>query len=93
MAILDGLLQSHNYIRINTEQRGWASEAIEKNGQTEKAFRKNICESRRWVWLEKNQYHKEKDSLKVVTVLRVNKLYTQKVCWYTSLGLTLAFAN
>lgn len=42
---------------------------------------------------KKNQYHKEKDSLKVVTVLRVNKLYTQKVCWYTSLGLTLAFAN
>lgn len=76
VAILDGLLQSHNFMRINIEQRGWDSEAIEKNRKKEKAFHKNIYESRSWVWLEKKQYHKEKeDSLKVVTVLRGNKLY------------------
>lgn len=44
--------------------------------QTGKVFHKNICEGRSWVWLGKKQYHKEKgkDTLKVVTVLRVNKL-------------------
>lgn len=40
VAILDGLLQSHNCIRINIEQRGWDSEAIEKNGQKERLFTK-----------------------------------------------------
>lgn len=43
----------------------------------------------------KNQHHKEKgkDSLKVVTVIRMKKLCIRKVRWYTNLGLTLAFAN
>jgi len=60
---------------LESSQKVWDSEAIEKDRQTERKGQISVEPEAECGW--KNQYHKEKikDTLKAITLLRVNKLY------------------